>query len=147
MGWKGAVLLMAMVSAPAAASAARGQFSVVVKPLPAGTDGVARHSLEKAYTGDLVASARGTMMSAGDPAGGTAGYVAIEQVTGALAGRQGGFALQHSGQMDAAGQRLSIGIVPGSGTGALAGISGTMAIRIDGGVHHYTLEYALPAQY
>ena len=85
------------------------------------------------------------MMSAGDPAKGIAGYVAMEMVEGTLAGRTGSFALQHNGTMDAGGQQLNVVIVPGSGTGALAGISGRMTIRIAGREHCYTLSYALPA--
>ncbi|OYW15135.1 MAG: hypothetical protein B7Z50_02255 [Sphingomonadales bacterium 12-62-5] len=85
------------------------------------------------------------MMSAGDPANGIAGYVAMEMVEATLTGRAGGFALQHNGTMDAGGQQLNVVIVPGSGTGALAGISGRMTIRIAGREHFYTLSYALPA--
>jgi hypothetical protein len=147
MGWTRWGLVMAMMAGlPAAAETAQGQLTVKLAPMPAGADGMARHGLDKIWSGDLVATSQGEMLSAGDPGKGVAGYVALEVVRGTLAGRSGGFALQHSGQMDAAGQRLGIAIVPGSGTGALAGITGTLAIRIEGGVHHYTLDYALPAQ-
>ena len=124
---------------------ATGQFTVTLTPLPGAADGLQRLALEKRFSGDLVGRSQGEMMSAGDPAKGEAGYVALEMVEATLAGRQGRFALQHSGTMTDGGQRLNIQIVPGSGSGGLAGISGQMAIRIAGGVHHYTLSYALPA--
>jgi hypothetical protein len=84
------------------------------------------------------------MFSAGDPKSGVAGYVAIEVVTGTLAGKHGGFALQHSGTMDQGGRKLSVIVVPGSGTGELKGISGTFDIQIANGQHSYDLEYKLP---
>jgi len=130
---------------PVAAAEATGPFTVTLTALPAAHGGVAQHRLEKRFSGDLAGTSTGVMMSAGDPAKGIAGYVAMEMVEGTLAGRTGGFALQHNGTMDAGGQQLNVAIVPGSGTGAMAGISGRMTIRIAGRAHFYTLSYALPA--
>ena len=73
-----------------------------------------------------------------------AGYVAIEVVTGTLAGRKGTFALQQMATMDKSGQKLQVVVVPGSGTDGLKGISGTFAITIADGKHSYDLEYELP---
>ena len=73
------------------------------------------------------------------------GYVAIEQVAGTLAGRTGSFILQHTGVMNRGAQALVINVIPDSGTGELAGISGTMQIEIVGKAHSYVLEYTLPA--
>lgn len=129
----------------AAAAEATGQFSVSLTALPAVPGGVAQHRMEKRFSGDLAGTSTGVMMSAGDPAKGIAGYVAMETVAATLAGRTGGFALQHNGTMDAGCQQLNVAIVPGSGTGALAGISGRMTIRIAGRDHFYTLSYDLPA--
>jgi hypothetical protein len=139
----GALLMMGAV--PAAAAEANGPFSVQLQALPAAAGGMAQYRIDKQFSGDLVASSTGLMVSAGDPAKGMAGYVAMEQVSGTLAGRTGGFALQHNGTMAAGGQQLSIQIVPGSGSGALAGISGTMTIRVSGKDHFYTLHHDLPA--
>lgn len=132
----GACLMMTSftVGNPAAGAEASGQFSVTLTALPAAPGGVAQHRLEKRFSGDLAGTSTGVMMSAGDPANGIAGYVAMEMVEATLTGRTGGFALQHN-----------VVIVPGSGTGALAGISGRMTIRIAGREHCYTLSYALPA--
>ncbi|MEI6418921.1 MAG: DUF3224 domain-containing protein [Sphingomonadales bacterium] len=121
---------------------ASGSFTVAMAALPA----AGGFSLDKHYSGDLQAGSQGQMLSAGNPAAGEAGYVAMEHVQGTLAGRSGGFALMHSGTMTAGGQQLVISIVPGSGSGDLAGISGHMSIRIDGKAHYYTLDYALPAK-
>jgi hypothetical protein len=75
---------------------------------------------------------------------GSAGYVAMERVTGTLHGREGSFVLQHTGTMNRGAQQLSIAVVPDSGTGKLAGIAGTFAIRIEDGRHYYDFEYSLP---
>jgi hypothetical protein len=70
--------------------------------------------------------------------------VAIEMVTGTLAGKKGSFALQHSATMDANGPKMTVIVVPGSGTEELKGIAGTFTIRIEGGQHFYDLDYTLP---
>ena len=126
---------------------ASGTFDVKLTPQPL-TDATAdpllgRLSLDKQFHGDLVATSRGEMLAARTPVSGSAGYVAIEQVTGALHGRQGGFVLQHSGTMTRGVQQLTITVVPDSGTGALAGLSGTMTIRIADGKHFYEFTYML----
>ena len=124
---------------------AHGTFTVKVSPLsPAPADGLSRFSIDKVIHGDLEATTKGEMFSAGDPKLGQAGYVAIEVVSGTLAGRAGSFALQHLGTMDAAGPRMTVLVVPGSGTGALKGIAGTFTIVIAEGKHSYDLEYTLP---
>jgi hypothetical protein len=73
----------------------------------------------------------------------SAGYVAIERVSGALHGRKGSFVLQHSGIMTRGAPQLTITVVPDSGTGELAGLTGTMGITIVGGNHSYDFEYTL----
>jgi Protein of unknown function (DUF3224) len=140
----GTMLMMTMLGSPLAAAEAAGSFTVALTTLPAAPGGAAQHQLEKQFSGDLAGTSSGVMLSAGDPAKGIAGYVAMETVTATLAGCSGSFALQHNGTMDAGGQKLNVVIVPGSGTGALAGISGSMAIRIENRQHFYTLSYDLP---
>lgn len=141
----GALLMMTAMASPCAAAEARGTFTVALTPLPAAPGGAAQHRLEKQFSGDLAGTSQGVMLSAGDPSRGIADYVAMETVAATLAGRSGGFALQHNGTMDAGGQKLNIVVVPGSGTGALAGITGSMVIRIENRQHFYTLSYDLPA--
>jgi hypothetical protein len=128
---------------------AEGTFDVKTTLLPpddanAGT-GIGRYALVKQFHGDLEALGKGEMLGAGDPAKGTAGYVAIEQVTGTLHGHAGSFALQHTGTMDHTGYKLTITVVPGSGTAELAGVAGTFIITIAAGIHSYHFEYTLPA--
>ena len=127
---------------------ARGSFSVDMKPLadPVAADGVSlgRNSLHKRFEGDLIAVGNGEMLTALTPIPGSAGYVAIERVIGSLHGRNGSFVFQHTGTMDRGAQQLAITVVPGSGTGALAGITGTFRLRISEGKHFYEFEYALP---
>ncbi|MCH7345679.1 DUF3224 domain-containing protein [Pelomonas sp. CA6] len=127
-----------------------GQFKVRLLPpeamdAPPGAPAMARRKLEKSFEGGLQGQSLGEMLAAGLPPQGEAAYVALESFTGTLDGRPGGFAMAHLGLMHAGGQSLRIAIVPGSGSGALAGITGELTLRIAAGVHHYELAYALPA--
>jgi hypothetical protein len=74
---------------------------------------------------------------------GSAGYVAIERFVGTLHGRRGSFVFQHSGTMDRGAQQLSISVVPGSGSGELAGIAGRFTLRIVDKQHLYVFDYSL----
>lgn len=128
---------------------ASGPFDVKTTPLAADevTAGTAlgRFLLSKQYHGALEATAKGEMLTSGSPQTGTAGYVAIEEVTGSLDGRNGTFALQHWGTMNAGNFELRVEVVPGSGAGELAGIAGALTITIaPGGKHSYALDYTLP---
>jgi hypothetical protein len=119
-----------------------GTFTVDIHPLtPAPAEGLARFSSDKQIHGDLEATSKGEMLSGGDPKQGAAGYVAMEVVTGTLNGKKGSFALQHSATMDKSGSKMSVVIVPGSGTGELKGIAGTFEIKVADGQHSYDLEY------
>jgi hypothetical protein len=126
---------------------AKGSFIVDMKPQgePAAADGVnlGRLSLEKRFEGDLQATSRGEMLTAMTAVQGSAGYVAIERVTGTLHGRQGSFVFQHTGTMTRGAQQLSIAVVPDSGTGELAGLEGTFRLQIVDGRHLYEFEYRL----
>lgn len=127
---------------------ARGSFTVEMKPQvePAAEAGVTlgRMSFDKRFEGDLVATGRGEMLTALTSIKGSAGYVALERVTGTLQGRTGSFVFQHSGTMDRTAQHLSISVVPDSGTGELAGIAGIFRLSIVAGTHFYEFEYSLP---
>lgn len=128
---------------------ARGTFDVKVMPEP-GEDKDAvpgRLLIDKQFHGDIEGTSKGQMLTAGDFTKGSAGYVAIEQIAGTLGGRTGSFALQHSGTITNGVQELHIKVVPGSGTGQLEGISGTMTIEIKEKKHFYDFEYTLPAQH
>jgi hypothetical protein len=126
---------------------ARGPFDVKMTPHPGLEPPLAHMSLEKRYRGDLDAEGRGEMLSAGTAAAGSAGYVAIERVAGTLGGKTGSFVLQHSGTMNRGQPSLSITVVPDSGTGELAGLSGNLGIDIrEGGAHFYDFDYAFPGE-
>lgn len=128
---------------------ATGTFEVSLTPRGAEGDapaaGIDGLSMEKRFRGDLDARSEGEMLAQRHMETGAAVYVAIERVTGTLEGRSGSFLLAHRGTMSREEQRLSVTVVPGSGTGQLAGLTGTMDIRIDGPEHHYAFEYTLPA--
>jgi len=127
---------------------AAGSFDVKTTPLGfegGAPDSLGRYALDKKYHGPLEASAKGQMLTVGTKVEGSAVYVAVEVVEGSLDGRPGTFGLHHTGTMTRGAPALSITIVPDSGTGDLAGITGAMTIRIEkGGAHFYDLEYALP---
>ncbi|HYO45575.1 MAG TPA: DUF3224 domain-containing protein, partial [Gemmatimonadota bacterium] len=100
---------------------------------------------EKRFHGDLEAVSKGQMLAAGTGVDGSAGYVAIEEVSGRLHGRSGTFLLQHSGTMTRGAPHLSVTVVPDSGTDQLAGLAGTMTIEIEDGNHSYEFDYTLAA--
>ncbi len=102
-----------------------------------------RMSIDKTFSGDLQGTSKGEMLTAGSPAKGSAGYVAIEQVDATLHGRRGTFALQHSATMNRGAQQLAISVVPDSATGELAGLCGSLAIDIVDGKHFYTFDYTM----
>ncbi len=126
---------------------ASGTFEV--KLTPQATDDspesalLGRMSIVKQFHGDLEATSKGTMLSAGTTVKGSAGYVAIERVSGALHGRRGTFVLQHSGTMTRGAPQLTITVVPDSATEDLVGLAGKMAIIIADGKHSYDFEYTL----
>lgn len=127
-----------------------GPFDVTVNPDPRyeTADGgivLGRLSLGKQFHGALDATSVVQMLSAGTAVKGSAGYVAIELVTGRLAGRAGSFVLQHSGTMNRGQASLTVTVVPDSGTGELVGLSGRMTIDIDDGKHSYAFDYAFDA--
>jgi hypothetical protein len=123
---------------------AKGEFDVKLTPVAKDEkSGIQRMSVEKTWRGDLDGTSVGEMLATGS-AEGSGVYVAVERVTGKLAGREGAFALHHTGVMERGKPSLTITIVPDSGTGELAGISGALTLEITGGKHFYELEYSLP---
>lgn len=126
---------------------ASGPFDVKVTAQDDKSDDplLGRMTLDKQYHGDLEAVGKGQMLTAGSAQKGAGGYVAIEKVTGTLNGRTGSFVLQHTGTMKDSVPQLTITVVPESGTGQLAGITGTMTIKVaPTGKHSYEFEYTLP---
>ena len=129
------------------ASKASGTFDVKLAPQAAvagvGDPMVGRMAIAKHYHGDLDGAGKGEMLATRGEVDGSAGYVAIERVVGALHGRKGSFALQHSGTMNRGMPTMVVTVIPDSGTGELVGLTGAMAIVVDGGKHSYEFEYTL----
>jgi hypothetical protein len=132
---------------------ATGTFEVKLTPQPpddkapeskADDASLGRITIDKQFHGDLQATSKGQMLTAGTPVKGSAGYVAIERVSGTLQGRSGTFILQHTGTMTRGAPQLSITVVPDSGTGQLVGLAGAMTINIADGKHSYDFAYTLP---
>jgi hypothetical protein len=128
---------------------ASGTFDVKLTPQKADNQeaesaNLGKMSIDKQFHGDLEGVSKGEMLSAMSAVEGSAGYVAMERVTGTLQGQSGTFVLQHTGTMTRGVPQLSVTVVPDSGTGGLLGISGAMTIKIEGKQHFYAFEYALP---
>lgn len=128
------------------ANRATGTFEVKLTPQEPETGAdptLGRMTIEKTFQGDLEATSKGQMLAARTAIQGSAGYVAIEHVTGSLHGRPGSFTLQHNGTMTRGEPQLTISVVPDSGSGELEGISGQMSIQIEAGKHSYEFEYTI----
>jgi len=126
---------------------ASGTFEVKLNPQAPDDEAedatLGRMSIDKQFHGDLEATSKGQMLTAGTSVPGSAGYVAIERVSGTLHGRSGTFVLQHSGTMTRGAPQLTVTVVPDSGTGQLVGLAGKMTITIGGGKHSYDFEYTV----
>lgn len=124
---------------------ATGTFEVKLTPQDDQAIGspFGRMLIDKQFLGDLEGSSVGQMLAIMTAVKGSAGYVALEQVTGSLHGRQGSFVLQHSSTMNRGVPEQNISVVPDSGTNELTGLSGKLTIKITDGKHFYEFDYAL----
>jgi hypothetical protein len=126
---------------------ASGTFEVKLLPQTDDKNGDAalgRMTIDKQFHGDLEGTSKGQMLTGMTDVKGSAGYVAIEKVSGTLKGRAGTFILQHTGTMNRGVPQLTITVVPDSGTGQLAGITGNFKVIIAEDKHSYEFEYTLP---
>lgn len=115
------------------------------EPLPLGEPGpvaFGRVTLRKSFSGPLTGTSVVAMTSVGIGEA-PAGYVAVELVTGSLDGRTGSFVLQHTGVVEGSDGTAGGVVVPGTGTGELAGLCGTMTITHDESGAVLTLDYEL----
>jgi len=128
---------------------ASGPFEVRLNPQKpdnpaAKSANLGRMSIDKQFSGDLEATSVGEMLTAVTEVKGSAGYVALERVTGRLRGRAGTFVLQHNGTMTRGAPQLSITVVPDSGNGELTGLTGQLTIKIIDSKHYYEFDYTIP---
>jgi hypothetical protein len=124
-----------------------GTFEVKLVPQTDDKNGDAalgRMTIDKQFHGDLEGTSKGQMLTGMTDVKGSAGYVAIEKVSGTLKGRTGTFILQHNATMNRGVPQLTITVVPDSGTGQLTGITGNFKVIIAEGKHSYEFEYTLP---
>jgi hypothetical protein len=128
---------------------ATGTFDVKLTPQAADAyaDGASlgRMTIDKTFHGDLEGTSKGQMLTAGTPQKGSAGYVAIEKVSGTLHGRSGSFVLQHTGTMAGGKGDLTVTVVPDSGTEQLAGLQGRLTIIVAAGKHSFEFDYTIDA--
>ncbi|MGA8430925.1 MAG: DUF3224 domain-containing protein [Candidatus Sulfotelmatobacter sp.] len=123
-----------------------GTFDVKVTTQVAGEGDdatIGRMTLDKQFHADLEGTSKGVMLAVSTSVKGSAGYVAMEKITGTLKGRRGSFVLQHSGTMTRGAPQLMVSVVPDSGTDQLVGLTGTMNIKIADGKHSYDFEYTV----
>jgi len=126
---------------------ANGAFDVKLTPQKddaLGDPTIGRMSIDKQFHGDLEGTSKGQMLSTLTEVKGSAGYVAIERVTGTLNGRTGSFSLQHNATMNRGVPELNVIVIPDSGTGQLVGLTGKLNIIITDGKHSYEFDYSLP---
>ncbi|MGA7168226.1 MAG: DUF3224 domain-containing protein [Candidatus Sulfotelmatobacter sp.] len=128
---------------------AAGPFEVKLVPQDDKIDPtLGRMTIDKTFHGDLEGTSKGQMLTASTDVKDSAGYVAIERVSGTLRTstglRTGTFVLQHTGTLTRGTPELSVTVVPDSGTGQLVGLTGKMTIHIANGKHSYDFEYTLP---
>jgi Protein of unknown function (DUF3224) len=125
---------------------AKGTFDVKITPqasdlAPEGPN-LGQMALDKHFHGDIEAAGKGLMITAaGLAVKESAAYSAVERLIGTVHGKKGSFALQHTGIMDRGKPSLMITVVPDSGTGELAGLTGRMEIIIEGKQHLYVFDY------
>ncbi len=129
--------------APPVIHHASGSFEVKATRLPVGDSTINRTLLDKTFHGGLEATSKGEMLAELGTEKGSAGYVAMERVTGRLDGRTGTFVLQHSGTLDRGAPTMLVSVVPDSGTGELKTLAGKMTIQVSGADHGYIFDYTL----
>jgi hypothetical protein len=127
---------------------ATGSFDVKVNAAKPDTQvaraaNLSRLTIDKRFHGDLEGISKGEMLALQTETKGSAGYVALERVTGKLKGRSGSFVLQHSATMSRGDSRAEISVVPDSATGELRGLSGNMIISASDGAHSYEFDFRL----
>jgi hypothetical protein len=121
---------------------ASGTFEVALSPQEDVGSPAGRMLIKKTYLGDMNGSGIGQMISKRTE-NGTAIYYAIEEFSGSVKGKNGGFTLVHKGHMSKESQSLDVTILEGSGSGELQNISGSMIIVQDANGHRYELTFTL----
>jgi len=101
--------------------------------------------MRKTYAGDVAGRSVTQFTSAFDQDSGVGTYVAMESFEGTVAGRRGTFNFVHAASTTGTDRANEYSlIVPGSGTGELTGIEGTVRLHIDeDGTHHMDFEHNL----
>ena len=128
------------ISKEEAVMSANGTFEVDLTPQEDVGSPAGRMLIKKTYLGDMNGSGIGQMISK-KTENGTAIYYAIEEFSGSVKGKNGGFTLVHKGLMSKESRSLEVTILEGSGSGELQNISGSMLIIQDENGHGYELTF------
>lgn len=121
---------------------AKGTFEVDLTPQEDIGSPAGRMLIQKNYLGDMIGSGTGQMISKRTD-NGVAVYYAIEEFSGSVKGKAGGFTLVHKGYMNKTSQSLEVTILEGSGSGELQNVSGSMLIVQDSNGHKYEVTFEL----
>ncbi|MGW6691076.1 DUF3224 domain-containing protein [Streptomyces sp. NPDC054961] len=102
-------------------------------------------TMDKTYEGEVAGRSATVFTAAFDQSTGVGTYVAMESFEGTLHGRAGAFNFAHSATTRGESrEREFFVIVPSSGTGALAGITGAGGLAVDAdGTHRIWFDYEL----
>jgi hypothetical protein len=117
--------------------------SVAPEPAIATALPVGVSTMEKHFEGGIAGRSATLFTAAFDPATGVGTYVAMESFAGSVDGKDGAFNFVHSASTSGSGRSAEFfAIVASSGTGQLAGITGTGGMGIDpDGTHRIWLDY------
>ena len=102
---------------------------------------LARAAVTQKFTGDVTGDGRVQWLMA-YRADGTAYFVGLQLVRGAVGGRDGAFVLETHGEFDGKVASWSASVVPGSATGELDGLKGTATFSAPlGSAASFEMEY------
>jgi hypothetical protein len=108
----------------------------------AGEPEIGQVTIGKTFRGGLAGTSVTTMLATRTDGG--AGYVAMERFTGSIAGRAGSVVFQHWGT-DNEGDPATAGhIIPGTGSGELAGLTGRFSYRHDDSGARISMQATFP---
>ena len=126
----------------------RVPFTITARPADAGAPGdvpvVGLTTFDKVFSDPALLGTSVVHMVSVVGGDGPLAYVALERVEAALDGVDGAFVLQHVGAITAGVPTLALQVVPGSGTGRLAELTGTGTIEHAADGAFLTLSYSLP---
>jgi hypothetical protein len=109
---------------------------------PEGLPSLSRATVKKSFRGEVEGNSVAELLMC-RPDDNSGGYIGSERIIGSVGGRSGSFVVQHGATQDGEQFEVYGRVLPGSGTGDLAGIRGAASFRHDRNGAVFTLEYEL----